>query len=186
MAEPASALLALGIASNAISVVDFASKVAKATYLVVDSASNASQENAVIEELALDYGRLSLQGPTESDRPFTAEEAHVEELAEKDKIASKSLLDLLEKFKLDEGKRGFKRLMDGGKKMTKSIMAKNKIDEERRYLSDLNGQLSLALIKLLRYVATSPRDASNAWTHCLLRPLKHPTNSSFPEARTPR
>lgn len=150
MAEPASALLALSIASNAISVVDFASKVGKATYLVVNSASNTTEENDTIEDLARDYERLSLRGTNEGERPLSAEEAHVEELSEKDQVASKSLLDLLEKFKLDESKRGFKRLMDGGKKVTKSMLAKNKIDAERRLLGDLNGQLSLALIKLLR------------------------------------
>lgn len=154
MAEPVSGLVALGIASNAISVVDFACKVTKATYTVLNSATTTSEENAVLEELARDYERLSLRLPDQSVRPVTAEEAHVEELSEKERLASKSLCGLLEQFKLDESKRGFKRLVDGGTKMTKSIMAKSKIENERKHLSDLNEQLSLALIKLLRYVTT--------------------------------
>ena len=108
MADPITALGAIGILSNFIQIVDFTAGVVFKTREMLKSGADAFRENIEIERLTRECGWLGawVQETSEKQHPLEQDENTVLSVARRCVIESERLLELLKSLKLSEGSRG--------------------------------------------------------------------------------
>lgn len=138
---------ALGAASCFLQIVDFTAKLASATVDLVSSGRDAVQDNVNVEKLAKECQSLS----EECSRTATLLNRdgihHNIIKAGKDcQNEAKTLLDELERLKLDTGGSSVKRWLKGTQQAARAIAHRDKIERHRRRLQELTTLLATQIV----------------------------------------
>jgi len=154
MADPITALGAVGILSNFIQIADFTAGAVTKTREVLKSGSDAFRENIEIERLTRECGWLGewIQETSKKQQPVEQDETAVLSAARQCIHESEKLLDLLKSLKLSEGSRGIKRTFQGAHRAVRAVRKREDVAAHQKMLDSLNGQLAVALLQVLRYV----------------------------------
>ena len=154
MADPISALGAIGILSNFMQIADFTAGVVTKTREVLKSGSDAFRENIEIERLARECGWLGewIQETSKKQQPLEQDETAVLAAARQCVLESERLLDMLKGLKLSETSRGIRRTFQGAHRAVRAVRKREDVAAHQKMLDSLNGQLAVALVQVLRYV----------------------------------
>lgn len=154
MADPITALGAIGILSNFMQIADFTAGVVSKTREVLNSGSDAFRENIEIERLTRECGWLGdwIQKTSEKQQPLEQDDNAVLSAAQQCILESERLLELLKSLKLSEGSRGIRRTFQGAHRAVRAVRKREDIAAHQKMLDSLNGQLAVALLQVLRYV----------------------------------
>lgn len=152
MADPLSAWVATGAAVSVIQIVEFTTKLVKETRELMNSPGNSSKSNAVLEKFTLMHSNLADQLLRSADyqRPLPQSSQVVDNLAHECKEVSSDLLKLLRELKVTDGLHGPKRAFQSACKASRSLQKQKTIQQKQKYLSELTGQLSTAVLLDLR------------------------------------
>lgn len=153
MADPITALGAIGILSNFIQIADFTAGVVFKTREILKSGADAFRENIEIERLTRECGWLGawIQGTSENQQPLEQDENAVLLVARRCVNESERLLELLKSLKLSEGSRGLKRTFQGAHRVVRAVRRREEIAAHHKMLDSMNGQLAVSLLQVLRY-----------------------------------
>jgi hypothetical protein len=154
MADPITALGAIGILSNFMQIADFTAGVVSKTREVLKSGSDAFRENIEIERLTRECGWLGewIQETSKKQQPLEQDEVAVLAAARQCVLESERLLDMLKSLKLSEGSRGIRRTIQGAHRAVRAVRKREDVAAHQKMLDSLNGQLAVALLQVLRYV----------------------------------
>lgn len=153
MADPITALGAIGILSNFIQIADFTAGVVFKTREILKSGADAFRENIEIERLTRECGWLGawIQETSEKRQPLEQDENAVLLVARRCVIESERLLELLKSLKLSEGSRGLKRTFQGAHRAVRAVRRREEIAAHHKMLDSMHGQLAVSLLQVLRY-----------------------------------
>ncbi|KAF2166224.1 hypothetical protein M409DRAFT_55088 [Zasmidium cellare ATCC 36951] len=147
MADPISALAAVGAASSVLQIIDFSGKVlynaAKLT-----ASDDALRENIEIERLTRQH-ELLIQEVAESEAWNQGPPAQVAPLIQRAKeIGQKAgeLLKLLDDLKVTEGRKSVKRALQSTRQAARAVSKRSKIERKQQELHNLTKQLEVALL----------------------------------------
>lgn len=148
----AETLAACGVAASIFQIIDFSAKVAKQTYDLLQSGDDALRENIEIEKLTREYETIATNTGTGGLRATASaiDEVPIHRLGSECKENARQLIQILEDLKVTTGCTGAKRLYRTAKATAQAQRKKKGIEKRRRYLQELNGQLSTALLQLLQ------------------------------------
>lgn len=154
MADPITALGAIGIISNFMQIADFTAGVVTKTREVLKSGSDAFRENIEIERLTRECGWLGewIQETSKKQQPLEQDEIAVLAAARQCVLESERLLDMLKSLKLSEVSRGIKRTFQGAHRAVRAVRKREDVAAHQKMLDSLDGQLAVALLQVLRYV----------------------------------
>jgi hypothetical protein len=154
MADPITALGAIGILSNFIQIADFTAGVVTKTREVLKAGSDAFRENIEIERLTRECSWLAewIQETTEKQQPVEQDETAVLFAARQCILESERLLELLKGLKLSEEFRGIRRTFQGAHRAVRAVRKREDVAAHQKMLDSLNGQLAVALLQVLRCV----------------------------------
>lgn len=147
-------LAAVGVASCILQVVDFSAKVIKTTYILVSASQDALREEIHLSRLVHEQDALAerLQASLRSRPVLTANENAVVNLSGEVKTETDNMLRILSLFKLaSAGQNCFKRSIHSVKTAYKIHTKKQAVEDHRKKLQLVNGQLAVALLSVLRY-----------------------------------
>lgn len=145
---------AVGVASCILQVVDFSAKVIKTSYILVSASQDALREEIHLSRLVHEQDAISdrLQASLTSRPVLTANETAVVNLSGEVKTETDCMLRILSQFKLaSAGQNCFKRSMHSVKTAIKIHSRKQAVEDHRKKLQLVNGQLAVALLSVLRY-----------------------------------
>ena len=145
---------AVGVASCILQVVDFSAKVIKTSYILVSASQDALREEIHLSRLVHEQDAISdrLQASLTSRPVLTANETAVVNLSGEVKTETDCMLRILSQFKLaSAGQNCFKRSIHSVKTAIKSHSRKQAVEDHRKKLQLVNGQLAVALLSVLRY-----------------------------------
>lgn len=150
MGDPLTVWAATGAAASFIQIIDFTAKVVKDASELRKSANNALHENEILEKFALLHRQLAERILDTNETRQSNENAQaIHSLANECKCVSSDLLRLLESLKVGESKRSL-RVFQCARKAAKALLKRQDIEIKQRYLGQLNGQLSTALLAHLQ------------------------------------
>jgi len=154
MADPITALGAIGVLSNFIQIADTTASVVFKTREILKSGADAFRENIEIQRLTCECGWLAgwIQETSRKQHPLEQDENAVLSAARQCVTESKRLLKLLKSLKLSEGSRGLKRTLQGAHRAVRAVRRREEIAAHHKMLDSLNGQLAVGLLQVLRYV----------------------------------
>lgn len=147
-------LAAVGVASCILQVVDFSAKVIKTTYILISASHDALREEIHLRRLVCEQDTIALRLKTSlRSRPILSEsEQAVVRLSGEVRRETNGLLDVLSQFKLaSAGQNCLKRSVHSVKTALKIHRAKTDVEDRRKKLQLVNGQLATALLSVLRY-----------------------------------
>lgn len=154
MADPITALGAVGILSNFLQIADFTAGVVSKTREIVKSGTDALRENIEIERLTRECGWLGDRIQEMSQQPLEQDEAAVVSAARQCVCESERLLELLKSLKISEGTRGIKRTFQGARRAVRAVRKREDVAAHQKMLDSLNGQLAIALLQVLRFACS--------------------------------
>jgi len=148
----AETLAACGVAASVFQIVDFSAKVVKHAFQLLQSGNDALRENIETEKLARDYRAIADDADTGGPLEATGkiDEGPIHKLGSDCKENARQLVQMLEDLKVASGCTGAKKLYHTARAAARAQRHKKKIEERRRYLQELNGQLTTALLQLLQ------------------------------------
>lgn len=160
MADPVTAWAATGAAASIIQIVEFAAKLVKETRELMNSQSNALRSNMLVEQFTLMHSNLADQivDSNNSNGPIPNTGEAVVKLARECKKVSSDLLKELDEMKVTDGLNGPTRVWQSARKARRALAKRSAIEQQRRYLSELTGQLSTAVLLDLRSTQMSGLD----------------------------
>lgn len=145
---------ALGVASCILQVVDFGSRVIKTTYILISASQDALREEIQLAKLVREQDGIAKRlASSLGCRPvLTPNEQAVVSLSNEVKKETDDLLQLLSQFKLASlGQGCFKRSMHSAKTALKIHRKRGEVEDRRKKLQLVNGQLAAALLSVQRY-----------------------------------
>lgn len=161
MADPLTGLATVGAVSALLQVIDFSAKVISETKKLLESSDDALRENIVVERLTLEHSTLMdrLVTYNNTKRPLDSHEQAVDKLAQECKQESAKLLKQLDELKVEKGLTGAKRVWQSTRKTAKALQKRKAIEQQQKYLDELNNQLSTTLLHILRITQLSGFEA---------------------------
>lgn len=143
----------MGIASNALQIVDFGTRVIKTTYKLVSCTGDALREEIDLEKLAREqvgiverlYGSL-VATPVSDDN-----ERALVAISGECKKESARLIGLLGELKVTAASHGIARVARSARAAVRAQRKREVIENHRKNLQLINGQLATALLSTLRY-----------------------------------
>ena len=148
MADPVSAWAAVGTAGSLIQLVDFSTKLVKETYELMRAPGNTSKANAMLEKFTLMNSNLADQliRTANTQRPLSQSSQAIDKLARECKEASSGLLNLLDDLKLTGELHGPRKVWQSARKAQRSLQKRKTIEQKQKYVTELTGQLSTAVL----------------------------------------
>jgi hypothetical protein len=145
-------LAAVGVASCILQVVDFGAKVIKTTYILVSASRDALREEIHLATLVRDQDTIAERLKVSlSSRLLSANEQAVVKLSGEVTAETELLLGILGQFKMaSAGQNCFKRTIHSAKTAVKVHRKRAEIEDRRKKLQLVNGQLATALLTVLR------------------------------------
>jgi hypothetical protein len=147
-------LAALGVASCILQVVDFGSRVIKTTCILISASQDALREEIHLEKLVREQDGVAqrLASSLKCRPVLTANEQAVVSLSGEVKKETDDLLRLLSQFKVASVDQNcFKRSMHSAKTALKIHRKREEVEDRRKKLQLVNGQLATALLSVQRY-----------------------------------
>lgn len=145
-------LSSLSLASNIISVVDFASKIVKGSIEIHGSTDGATVRNKEVEAIALSLQTITQNLPksisSSSALRKTEDETALENLADKSKLLADELLGVLHDLKSSSSRKPWTNIQ----KAIAVVWNDKKIRDYARRLTDIQSSLVTWLVRMLSYV----------------------------------
>jgi hypothetical protein len=132
------AIAVVGALASILQVIDFTTKLASVSHELMGTASGEHHFLQKLEELTYDYHASA----DEQERTIARLGLHC-------RIESNDLLDRLANLKIDDKHRGAKRLATCTRSAFRYLRQRPKVEECRRHLEELNGQLATAILRSL-------------------------------------
>ena len=146
-------LAALGVASCILQVVDFGSRVIKTTYILISASQDALREEIHPETLVREQDGIAKRlNSSLGCRPIlTANEQAVVSLSGEVRKETDDLLQLLSQFKTTSVDQScFKRSFHCAKTALRIHRKREEVEDRRKKLQLVNGQLAIALLSVQR------------------------------------
>jgi hypothetical protein len=140
------AIAVVGALASILQVIDFTTKLASVSHELMGTASGEHHFLQKLEELTYDYHNL---GCSPADASADEQERTIARLGLHCRIESNDLLDRLANLKIDDKYRGAKRLVTCTRSAFRYLRQRPKVEECRRHLEELNGQLATAILRSL-------------------------------------
>lgn len=147
-------LAAVGVASCILQIVDFGAKVIKTSYILISASQDALREEIHLSRLVHEQDTLAerLQASLRSRPVLSANEQAVVELSKEVKKETDNLLRILSQFKsASAGQNCFKRSIQSVRTAYKIHRKREAVEDHRKKLQLVNGQLAITLLSVLRY-----------------------------------
>lgn len=154
MADPLTGLAGVATVSSILQIIDFSAKCIGATKKLIESGEDALRENIEVEYLTLQHDQLAerLISYNNASRPLTLDEQRVDQLAQECKKESRILLRVLDDLKVERGLSRTKRVLNSAIQTARALRKRKSIEAQQGYLHDLNNQLSIALLQIIKSV----------------------------------
>ena len=151
----AEAILAFGLASNAIQFIDFGSKILSKTYHLYHSKAGGQIEECGLEVVTRDLQRVteSLQSSfaderKQSPKPLSQNEVQLQDLARRCQDSCSELVAALEELKVH----GRSRRWNTFRAALKTVWSEDRIDSLQRNLDNYRQELIIHILLALRYI----------------------------------